>query len=63
MDPRALADPSQIRTRNGPRVMATLRNLAITLLRRAGHRNVAAASRHHARNAARALATCGLSLR
>jgi predicted transposase YbfD/YdcC len=54
-------DASQVRTRSGPRVMATLRNLAITLLRRAGHRNIAAACRHHARNAARTLATCGLS--
>jgi predicted transposase YbfD/YdcC len=54
-------DASQIRTRNGPRVMATLRNLAITLLRQAGHTNIAAACRHHARNATRALATLRLS--
>ena len=53
-------DASQIRARNGPRVMATLRNLAITLFRRAGHRNIAAACRHHARNATRALSTLGL---
>ena len=30
-------DSSQIRTRNGPRVMASLRNLAITILRLTGH--------------------------
>jgi predicted transposase YbfD/YdcC len=55
-------DASQVRARSGPRVMATLRNLAITLHRQAGHRNIAAACRHHARNATRALATCGLTL-
>jgi predicted transposase YbfD/YdcC len=41
-------DRSQIRTRNGPRVMATLRNLAIGLLRLAGATNIAQALRHHA---------------
>jgi predicted transposase YbfD/YdcC len=54
-------DASQVRTRNGPQVMATLRNLAITLFRQAGHRNIAAACRHHARNPARAMTTLGLS--
>ena len=54
-------DASQIRTRNGPRVMTALRNLAITLFRRTGHRNIAAACRRHARNAARTLTTLGLS--
>lgn len=34
-------DRSQIRTGNAPRVMATLRNLAITILRRCGARNIA----------------------
>ena len=38
-------DLSQIRTRNGPRVMASLRNLAITILRLTGHANIAAALR------------------
>ncbi|MDH2392056.1 ISAs1 family transposase [Streptomyces sp. HNM0663] len=37
-------DDSKIRTRNLPRVMAGLRNHAISTLRRAGHRNIAAAS-------------------
>jgi predicted transposase YbfD/YdcC len=43
-------DRSQIRTGNAPRVMASLRNTAITLLRLDGHHNIAAALRHHARN-------------
>jgi predicted transposase YbfD/YdcC len=34
-------DRSQIRTGNAPRVMATLRNLAITILRRCGATNIA----------------------
>ncbi len=44
-------DLSQIRTGNGPQVMATLRNLAITLHRLTGVTNIAKALRHHARNA------------
>ncbi|MFF1462904.1 ISAs1 family transposase [Streptomyces sp. NPDC058330] len=43
-------DRSQVRTGNVPRVMATLRNTTITLLRLNGHRNIAAALRHHARD-------------
>lgn len=43
-------DPSQVRTGNGPRVMASMRNLAIGLLRLAGWTNIAAGLRHHARN-------------
>jgi predicted transposase YbfD/YdcC len=42
-------DRSQVRTHNGPRVMATLRNLAISILRLTGATNIAAALRHHAR--------------
>lgn len=34
-------DASRVRTRSGPRIMASLRNLAITLLRRAGYTNIA----------------------
>ena len=41
--------------------MATLRNLAITLFRHAGHRNIAAACRHYARNAACTLTILGFS--
>ena len=43
-------DKSLVRTGNAPRVMATLRNLAISLLRLDGHTNIAAANRHHARD-------------
>ncbi len=41
--------------------MATLRNVAITLFRQAGHTNIAAACRHYARDAVRPLAILGLS--
>ena len=50
-------DRSQIRARNGPRVMASLRNLAITILRLTGETNIAAALRHHARRPCRPLQT------
>ena len=48
-------DASRIRTGAGPRVMATLRNLAIAILRNAGHTNIAAALRHTARAPERAI--------
>jgi predicted transposase YbfD/YdcC len=48
-------DKSLVRTGNAPRVMATPRSLAISLLRLDGHDNIAAASRHHARDPQRAL--------
>ena len=48
-------DNSLVRTRNAPRVMATLRSLAISLLRLDGHTNIAAANRHHARDPQRTL--------
>jgi len=35
--------------------MASLRNLAISLLRLGGHANIAAANRHHARDPQRTL--------
>jgi predicted transposase YbfD/YdcC len=41
-------DRSQIRTKTGPRMMAILRNLAISLLRLADYTNIAAAVRHMA---------------
>jgi predicted transposase YbfD/YdcC len=50
-------DRSQIRTASAPRVMATLRNLAITILRLAGHASIAAALRYHARRPDRPLRT------
>jgi predicted transposase YbfD/YdcC len=41
-------DRSQIRTGNGPRIMASLRNLVISMLRLDGATNIAQALRHHA---------------
>jgi predicted transposase YbfD/YdcC len=48
-------DHSRVRTGSAPQVMATFRNLAISLHRLAGATNIAAALRHHARNATRPL--------
>ena len=50
-------DRSQIRTGSGPRIMAALRNLAVTILRLAGAANIAAALRYHARRPSRPLRT------
>lgn len=50
-------DRCQIRTASGPRVMAAMRNLAITILRLAGFTNIAAALRYHARRPNRPLQT------
>ena len=49
-------DNSQVRTGQAPHVMATCRNLAISMLRIAGWDNIAAALRHHARHPHHALA-------
>jgi len=48
-------DGSQVRTGQAPRVMATCRNLAISILRIDGWNNIAAALRHHARHPDHAL--------
>jgi predicted transposase YbfD/YdcC len=48
-------DKSLVRTGNAPQVMASLRSLAISLLRIHGHANIAAANRHHARDPQRTL--------
>ena len=48
-------DRSLARTGDAPRVMASLRSLAISLLRLDGHANITAANRHHARNPQRTL--------
>jgi predicted transposase YbfD/YdcC len=48
-------DKSLVRTGNAPRVMASLRSLAISLLHLDGHANIAAANRHHARDPQRTL--------
>jgi predicted transposase YbfD/YdcC len=50
-------DRSQVRTASGPRVMAALRNLAITILRLTGATSIAAALRYHARRPSRPLRT------
>jgi len=50
-------DRSQVRTGNGPRVMASLRNLAISILRLTGETNIAAALRHQARRPCRPIQT------
>jgi predicted transposase YbfD/YdcC len=47
-------DHSQIRTGNGPAVMATLRNFALSRHRLGGHTNIAAACRHTSRHPIRA---------
>lgn len=48
-------DKPLVRTENTPRVMATLRSLAIRPLRLDGHDSIAAANRHHARDPQRAV--------
>ncbi len=52
-------DRSQIRTHAGPRVMATLRNLAINLLRMNGYTNIAQAIRTMVGKPYRVLALIG----
>jgi hypothetical protein len=42
--------------------MATLRNLAIAIFKLAGHTNIAAACRHHARDAMGCLLLSGLRI-
>jgi predicted transposase YbfD/YdcC len=54
-------DASQLRTTNAPRTMATLRNLAIGVLRAAGHTNIAQALRHNARDPHRPLTLLGIT--
>jgi predicted transposase YbfD/YdcC len=54
-------DASQVRAGTAPRAMASLRNLAIGILRRHGHRNIAAALRRNARDATRVLPLLGIT--
>jgi predicted transposase YbfD/YdcC len=54
-DVTSAEDLSQVRSGAGPQVMATLRNLVISLHRAAGATNIAAALRHHARDPRRPL--------
>jgi hypothetical protein len=53
-------DRSQVRTGGGPQVMATLRNLVISLLRLRGFSSIAKALRYHSRNPGRALQCIGI---
>jgi hypothetical protein len=55
-------DASPVRTGSGPHVMATLRNLVIGVLCRAGPVNVAAALRRHTHHPRRPLDTFGITL-
>ena len=54
-------DLSQVRTGHAPQVMATFRNLVISVLRLTGATNIAAELRHHARDATRPLVTLGIT--
>ena len=54
-------DASQVRAGTIPRAMASLRNLAIGILRRQGPRNIAAALRRNARDATRVLPLLGIT--
>ena len=56
-------DKSQIRTGSSPHVMAILRNIAITMLKRAGHRNIAKATRRLRNHPDQALKIVGFSSR
>jgi hypothetical protein len=53
-------DRSQVRAGHGPRVMASFRNLAISLLRLAGHRNIARGVRWAGHASTRALGLFGI---
>ncbi len=53
-------DRHQARTQNGPQMMACLRNFAISMLRLAGHNNIAKATRDMAATAHKCLRTIGL---
>ncbi|WP_230415431.1 hypothetical protein [Micromonospora tarapacensis] len=52
-------DASKVRTRNGPRVLASMRNLAINALRLAGRCDITEATRWASRNMTRPFAILG----
>jgi len=54
-------DKSQVRTRSGPRIMASLRNLAISALRLAGHTDITETTRWAARSMDRPFTILGLT--
>jgi hypothetical protein len=51
----------EVRKGSDPQVMATLRNLSISLLRMAGAKNIASATRHLGRRSDKALRLLGLT--
>jgi len=53
-------DASRVRTGTAPRVMASLRNLALNALRLAGHTSIATALRHTSRDFTRPLTLLGI---
>jgi len=53
-------DRSQVRKRNGAQMMASLRNVALSVLRLAGATNIAEATRHCVIKAARPLRLIGI---
>ena len=55
-------DASQIRSGAGPRIMATLRNLAISTLQLAGRNEIAKTLRHNNRDPSRPLAMLGITI-
>lgn len=55
-----MEDRSQVRVGNAPHVMATLRNIAITLLKNLGHKNLAKATRKLRNHPDRVLSLVGL---
>jgi predicted transposase YbfD/YdcC len=54
-------DDSKVRTKSGPRIMATLRNLAVGALRLAGRNDIAEATRWATRNTERPFTILGLT--
>ncbi len=54
-------DQSRVRTRSGPRVLASMRNLAINALRLAGRRDITEATRWAGRNMTRPFAILGIT--
>jgi len=54
-------DDSRVRTKSGPRIMATLRNLAVGALRLAGRNDIAEATRWATRNTERPFTILGLT--
>jgi head-tail adaptor len=54
-------DKSQARTRSGPRIMAAMRNLAISALRLAGRTDITEATRLASRSKDRSFTILGLT--